>query len=140
MAIDPHHSVSKTCRILRKAAHVSLLIDAINPCSQGAGKTDLSEDAVLPDESIWRGCPFGRNAADAHGLPPIVDMDDGGAGRAGVVNSRENVVDHEETVPSRRMLRIVAIDAAEIAALVNGRQAREPGAGHVVLLELAGCR
>src|SRR5215471_20308814 len=71
-AIDSHHSMSKALRVLRKPADVSLLIDPVKPGSERAGKADFSEDAVLPDESVWRGESFRRNAADSHGLPPVI--------------------------------------------------------------------
>ena len=58
-AINAHHGVSQTpCLIGGKPAHVSLLINPIKPGSERAGKVDVSEDAVLPDESVWRGGAF----------------------------------------------------------------------------------
>src|SRR6185369_5013308 len=90
----------------------------------------------FPEESVRRGGSFRRDAADSCDLPPVVHLDDGGAGRTGIVNGRENVLHHEETVPSRRMLRIVAVNAPEIAAAVDRRAAREPGTCHVELLKL----
>src|SRR5204862_282550 len=133
-AIDAHHGMSETARLIGgKPTHVSLLIDPVNPCSERAGKADISEDAVLPDESVRRRGAFRRDAADSHSLPSVVHLNDGGAGGAGIVNSRENVPDHEEAVPSRRMPRIVAVHAPEIATVVDRGQAREPGARHVEL-------
>src|SRR5262245_45231423 len=118
--------MSKALRVLRKPTDVPLLIDPIKPSAQRAWKANFSDDPVLPDKSVWLGVSFRRNAADSHSLPPVVHVDDGGAGRAGIVNGRENVVDHDETVPSRRMLRIVAVDAPEMSAAVDRGHAREP--------------
>src|SRR5258706_502794 len=135
-AIHAHHGVRETPRLIGgKPAHVPLLIDPIKPGSERAGKTDVSEDAVLPEESVRRGGSFRRDAADSYDLPPVVHLDDGGSGRTGIVNGREHVVDHDEAVPSRRMPRIVAVNAPEIVAVADRRQAREPGASHVELLE-----
>src|SRR5882724_11297734 len=135
-AINAHHGVSETSRLIGgKPAHVSLLIDPIKPSSERAGKADVSEDAVLPDESVRRGGSFRRDTTDSHRLPPVVHLDDGGSGRTGIVNGRENVVDHDEAVPSQRKPRIVAVNAPEIVAVADRRQTREPGARHVELLE-----
>src|SRR4051812_24850634 len=99
-AIEAHHSMSEPSRLIAgKPAHVSLLIDTIKAGCERAGKTDGSEYAVLPNESVGRGGSFRRDAADSDGLPAVVHLDDGGAGRAGIVNGRENVVDHDEAVP-----------------------------------------
>src|SRR5262249_7073405 len=97
--IDSDHGMSKALRVLRKPTDISLLIDSIKPCSQGARKADVSEDAVLPDKSVRRGGSFRRNAGDSDCLPPVVHLDDGGARRTGIVNGRENVADHDKTVP-----------------------------------------
>src|SRR2546426_11156057 len=117
-AINAHHGMSETARLIGgEPAHVSLLIDPVQPSSERAGKADVSEDAVLPDEAVRRGGSFRGDAADSHGLPPVVHLDDGGAGGAGIVNGSENVLDHDEAVPSRRMVRIIAVNAPETAAV-----------------------
>src|SRR6185369_5633666 len=91
-AVHAHHRVGETPRLIRgKPAHVSLLIDPVKPGSERAGEADVSEDAVLPDESVRRGGSFRWDAADSDDLPPVVHLDDRGAGRTRVVNGRENV-------------------------------------------------
>src|SRR5882762_1543869 len=123
-AINAHHGMRETPRLIGgKPAHVSLLIDPIKPGSESAGKADVSEDAVLPEESVRRGGSFRRDAADSHGLPPVVHLDDGDASRAGIINGGENVVDHDEAVTARWMRRIIAVNASEPAAVVDRRYA-----------------
>src|SRR5205807_8005747 len=118
-AINAHHGMSETTRLIGgEPGHVSLLIDPVQPSSERAGKADVREAAALPDEAVRRRGSFGRNAADSHGLPPVVHLDDGGAGGAGIVNGRQNVVDYDEAMPSRRVRRIVAVHAPEPAAVV----------------------
>src|SRR5438874_12842735 len=71
-AINAHHRVRETPRLIGgKPGHVSLLIDPIKPRSERAGKADMGEDAVLPDESVRRGESFRRDAADSDDLPAI---------------------------------------------------------------------
>src|SRR5436305_6450283 len=119
--IKTYHGVRETSRLIAgKPADVSLIIDAIKSRSERAGKADIREDAVLPDESVRRRRSFRRNAADAHGLAPLIHLDDGGPGRTGRDNGRENFLGHDEAVPSRWMLRIVAVNAAQIASLAEG--------------------
>src|SRR5262249_27510207 len=78
-AINEHHGVGEAPGLIGgKPAHVSLLIDPVKPGPESAGKADVSEDAVLPDESVRRSGAFRRNAADSHGLPAVIHSNDGG--------------------------------------------------------------
>src|ERR1043165_2161287 len=61
-AINAHHGVGETSRLIAgKPAHVSLLIDPVQPGSERAGKADVSEHAILPDKSVRRGGSFRRD-------------------------------------------------------------------------------
>src|SRR5437879_10900213 len=85
-AINAHHGMSETARLIGgEPGHVSLLIDPVQPGSERAGKADVSEDAILPEKSVRRGGSFRGDAADSHGPPPLVAVEDGAARRARAV-------------------------------------------------------
>ena len=76
-AVHARHGVSEAPRhIGGKPADVSALIDPIQPGAERARKADAREDAVLPDEPVWRIGTFRRDASDPHRLPSVVHLDD----------------------------------------------------------------
>src|SRR5207249_9798284 len=72
-AINAHHGMSETARLIGgEPGHVSLRVDPVKPGPERAGKADVSEDAILPDEAVRRRGSFRGDAADSDGLPSVV--------------------------------------------------------------------